>query len=405
MCSKKSPRVSIVIPVYNGGNYLREAIDSALAQTYPNIEVLVVNDGSADGGETEKIALSYGEKIQYLKKENGGTASALNAGIQNMTGDYFSWLSHDDVYYPDKVEMEIKEILQSGNETNIVQCEYDFYDEASKTFTPTDFHKYYSTEQLTNSVFTLLQLQIHACGALIHKSHFERVGPFREDLRCTQDIEFWFRLLYGQRSLWVPKRLFMVRVHSESDSYRYQKMLDQENAHLYYEFVQSMSNEELAAIYGTTETALCRMIGLICSRNGFEEAEALENRLSECRKIRKHNGDILKFKDKLIELCGGTDKDIVIFGAGQYGRRLLYELEKRQIKAAYFMDNDLQKDGIQIDGVTCKTVDAFVGIKDRIFVIVAQMVCTGAVQQMEKLGFPHIITRWEFDGIMILYSP
>ncbi|MBO5570669.1 MAG: glycosyltransferase, partial [Clostridia bacterium] len=76
------PKVSIVIPVYNGANFLREAIDSALGQTYPNIEILVVNDGSDDGGETESIALSYGNQIRYFRKENGGVATALNFGIE-----------------------------------------------------------------------------------------------------------------------------------------------------------------------------------------------------------------------------------------------------------------------------------------------------------------------------------
>lgn len=405
MCSKNIPRVSIVIPVYNGSNYLRTAIDSALSQTYPNIEVIVVNDGSEDEGATEGIVNSYGDRIRYLKKENGGTASALNMGIKYMTGDYFSWLSHDDVYYPDKVKMEMEEIWCSGDLTNIVQCEYDFYDEASKTYTPTNFYKYYSIEQLTNSVFTLLQLQIHACSALIHKSHFERVGIFKENLRCTQDIELWFRLLHSQRSLWVSKRLFMVRVHSAADSKRYQRVLDQENAHLYYEFTRSMSNRELASIYGTTETALCRMIGLIRSRSGFYEAEELEQRFRECRKNRSQNEDILKFQRKLKELCGGTEKDIVIFGAGQYGRRLLYELITRQVKVAYFIDNDPLKNGMVIDGVICKHVDVCVGEKNNIFVIVAQMVCTEAIQQMKNLGVPHVTTRWEFDGMMIRYSP
>ena len=83
------PKVSIVIPVYNGANFLREAIDSALGQTYPNIEILVVNDGSDDGGETESIALSYGNQIRYFRKENGGVATALNFGIEHMKGDYF----------------------------------------------------------------------------------------------------------------------------------------------------------------------------------------------------------------------------------------------------------------------------------------------------------------------------
>ena len=82
-----NPLVSIVIPVYNGAEYMREAIDSALAQTYKNIEVIVVNDGSKDN--TDEIARSYGEKIRYFKKENGGVSTALNLAIQNMQGEYF----------------------------------------------------------------------------------------------------------------------------------------------------------------------------------------------------------------------------------------------------------------------------------------------------------------------------
>ena len=109
-----NPLVSIVIPVYNGANFMREAIDSALNQTYKNIEIIVVNDGSTDDGETEKIALSYGDKIRYFKKENGGCASALNFGISKMQGEWFSWLSHDDVYYPEKIQSAIDTIAEKN---------------------------------------------------------------------------------------------------------------------------------------------------------------------------------------------------------------------------------------------------------------------------------------------------
>ena len=97
----KNIKVSIIIPVYNGEKYIAQSIESALNQTYKNIEVIVVNDGSSDN--TEKIVLEYGDKIKYIRKENGGVASALNVGIKNMTGDFFSWLSHDDLYYPNKI--------------------------------------------------------------------------------------------------------------------------------------------------------------------------------------------------------------------------------------------------------------------------------------------------------------
>ena len=68
-----TPLVSIIIPVYNGANYLKDAINSALAQTYPNCEIIVLNDGSADDGATERIALKYGDRIRYIWKENGKT--------------------------------------------------------------------------------------------------------------------------------------------------------------------------------------------------------------------------------------------------------------------------------------------------------------------------------------------
>ena len=100
------PKISIIIPAYNASDYLSEAIDSALNQTYSNIEIIVVNDGSKDDGATEKIALSYGQKIRYLSKENGGSSSALNWGISHMTGEWFSWLSHDDLYVPEKLQKQ-----------------------------------------------------------------------------------------------------------------------------------------------------------------------------------------------------------------------------------------------------------------------------------------------------------
>ena len=121
-------KVTIVIPVYNGSNYMKDAIDSALAQTYKNLEVIVVNDGSNDDGKTKAIAESYGDKIRYFEKENGGVSTALNLAIEKMTGEYFSWLSHDDMYYPNKIEREMEE-LKKYDDNTILYSNFDLINE------------------------------------------------------------------------------------------------------------------------------------------------------------------------------------------------------------------------------------------------------------------------------------
>ena len=78
------PLVSIIIPVYNGADYVAQAIESAINQTYQNIEIILVNDGSNDEGKTDSVVQKYKEKIKYIKKENGGVSTALNIGIQEM---------------------------------------------------------------------------------------------------------------------------------------------------------------------------------------------------------------------------------------------------------------------------------------------------------------------------------
>src|SRR5271155_3815826 len=103
----QKPRVSIIMPMYNGANYMRQAIDSALNQTWPSTEVIFVNDGLNDGGETDRIARSYGDRVRYVEKQTGGVASALNTGLEVMDGDVFCRLSHDDLHVPTKTEEQV----------------------------------------------------------------------------------------------------------------------------------------------------------------------------------------------------------------------------------------------------------------------------------------------------------
>ena len=198
---QERPLVSIIIPVYNGANYMREAIDSALAQTYINIEVIVVNDGSTDN--TEEIALSYGDKIRYFYKENGGVSSALNLGIKEMQGEYFSWLSHDDKYEPNKIENQIK--LISGYSVNtIALCDTCQIDKNSRLLNKKKKQAKKTTELFTwqESLKSLiLQGSFNGCAFLIPKSAFEKCGLFDESLRYSQDLLMWIKIFLNKYEL------------------------------------------------------------------------------------------------------------------------------------------------------------------------------------------------------------
>ncbi len=212
-----NPLVSIIIPVYNGANYMREAIDSALAQTYPNIEVIVVNDGSTD--DTEKIALSYGDKIRYFSKENGGVATALNLAIQKSKGDYISWLSHDDVYYPNKIERQIQLLKQINEPKYILFSDFDqiFNQNKERKHFAKDFDN--TENKLFSSLKLLMTSGLHGCTLLIPRHAFSQTGMFDETLKTTQDYTKWYQFLkFGYRFYYIPEILISQRIHNQQDT-------------------------------------------------------------------------------------------------------------------------------------------------------------------------------------------
>lgn len=214
----ENPLVSIVIPVYNGANYLREAIDSALAQTYQNIEVIVVNDGSNDDGRTDAIARSYGERIRYYMKTNGGVSSALNVGIQNMRGEYFSWLSHDDLYEREKIAQQVEQ-LKDVNNRILLCCQCSHIDEQSEEikgyFPKSGFRK--GVYKWQDSLLAMLRrATLNGCCLMIPREAFEICGGFDESLRFSQDVVMWYKMFLAGYSLYyTEKRLVRSRVHSK----------------------------------------------------------------------------------------------------------------------------------------------------------------------------------------------
>ena len=112
-----SELVSVVIPIYNSEKYLKECLNSVLDQTYENIEIIVVDDGSTDS--SPDILKKYSDNVIVLSQKNGGLASALNLGISKMKGHWFKWFSPDDVMCPRTVEILVSEIKKFPDNTII----------------------------------------------------------------------------------------------------------------------------------------------------------------------------------------------------------------------------------------------------------------------------------------------
>jgi glycosyltransferase involved in cell wall biosynthesis len=214
MCAL-NPLVTFVIPVYNGANYLGEAIDSALGQTYPNVEIIVVNDGSTDGGRTADIALSFGNRIRYIEKTNGGVATALNRGIREMRGEFFSWLSHDDVYYAEKISRQIATFRETEDDKTILHCNYDVIDHVSQIVGRGAIDNF----ALNNAILSIVGTYVNGCSMLVPKTAFEAAGLFNESLTNSQDNQLWLRIVMkGYRLRYVPDILIKSRKHAEQGS-------------------------------------------------------------------------------------------------------------------------------------------------------------------------------------------
>jgi hypothetical protein len=285
-----NPKVSIIIPVFNGSNYLRDAIDSALAQSYRNIEVIVVNDGSNDNGKTEKIALSYGDAIRYVTKENGGVASALNRGIREMTGEYFSWLSHDDIFYQHKIEAQIS-FLRTRPHDVILYSNYDLID-ADGNVTGSERTGHIEPEQIR--YFLTVSHPIHGCTTLIPKQCFQACGLFNESLLTTQDYDMWFRLAAKYSFIHMEGCLIQSRVHAEQGTLSMKPLHVREVNALLAEFVSSLHPDEIVAATGESLGLSYAKIAFNFSKRGFYSAASAALVQSS-----KHLGD-LKLSERVM---------------------------------------------------------------------------------------------------------
>ena len=261
------PLVSIIIPVYNAAKYMREAIDSALAQTYPNIEVLVVNDGSNDGGETERIALSYCDQIRYFgKKKNEGVSSVLNIGIREMRGDYFSWLSHDDLYHPEKVAAQVGYLNRMDRDDILVYTDYEFIDGDGRTIRTLAL-PHISPEWFR--YFIAATSDLNGCSLLIPKKCFDEVGIFETAERITQDYRMWFRMAEKFEFHHLPQNLVKLRLHGDQVTVKLLDRMNRDCDLLKYSFIDEFDRSGIGIPPGESRGRMYADLALAMARQKY----------------------------------------------------------------------------------------------------------------------------------------
>ncbi len=201
------PLVSIIIPTYNRAAALPRAVESVLAQTYQNWELLVIDDGSTDN--TREALKNYGSQLRYYYQPNKGAGTARNLGIKHSRGEYIAFLDSDDLWLPHKLETQMK-LYEEDAACAIVGCGAHWIWPANgKKMTLPGCADFKYDHLLVGDIWPA-----GTSGAVIRKQCFEHVGLFDEDLRRAQDWDMWLRIGKQYRIRCVVDPLVEISVAS-----------------------------------------------------------------------------------------------------------------------------------------------------------------------------------------------
>ena len=195
MNSKENPLVSIIIPMYNAQEWIVGLLQSILDQSYQNIEVILVNDGSTDTSvelvtkfSTEFTAI----KITIVNQENRGVAAARNEGVRNSTGEFLAFVDSDDIWLKWKMERQVSEMIESG--AAATACSYAIFKDSNLEILDV-VHPDWSTRGVRNWLLFRSYGGLLSSTLVLKRDTFLSTGPFRNDLSLSADIEFAWRLL------------------------------------------------------------------------------------------------------------------------------------------------------------------------------------------------------------------
>lgn len=205
-----APKISVIIPVYNRAHCVKRAVDSVLAQTFKDIEVIVVDDGSQDG--SANILKTYGDAIRLICQKNAGAGTARNTGIRAAQGEWIAFLDSDDEWRPEKLAYQLQITGKYGFQVCFSRCE-------SEDGKPMPDLEHVSSQQKEPGVFVVLDplefltkspTHPYLQSMLAHKKLFEQVGLFDQSLHTGEDTLWLFRLSFLGEALYVDRPMTII---------------------------------------------------------------------------------------------------------------------------------------------------------------------------------------------------
>ena len=334
------PKVSIVLPCYNGEKYLRESINSIIKQTYQDWELIIVDDCSVD--RSLEIAYEYmknDSRIKVIHNEtNCKLPCSLNIGFANATGELLSWTSDDNIYYPEALEIMV-DALKQNQQYYCVRANLDIIDE-------------YGNIMENLAIFDNVEMYRYNCfGAcfLYRRCVQEKIGFYNTNLFGVEDYEYWLRIMacYGD-ILSINKTLYQYRRHEGSLSETKKKMVRQQLNRMRLQFIDPIL-ENLKDKPGE----LCGLYIEMKSENilSSELIEKFEQFIPEIKGIESYSGE-----------------SALVFGAGALGKRIEKILKG---KVVCFADNDNERIGQLLENREIISFDEMVRKQESIQIIIA----------------------------------
>ncbi len=196
--------ISIIIPTYNRADFLKEAIDSVLAQNYQDFELLIVDDGSID--HTRELISRYGERVRYLYQENQGVSSARNRGIRSSSGQYVAFLDSDDLWLPEKLEQQLA-VMRQQPELRLCHTEEIWIRRGVRV----NQKKKHQKHGGYIFPYCLPLCVISPSSVLLRRNVFDDVGYFDEVLPACEDYDLWLRITQHYPVHFIETPLLMKR--------------------------------------------------------------------------------------------------------------------------------------------------------------------------------------------------